>query len=138
MGIITNFLLKLKVARCIKKGQASLALERLEQLLAQEGPSAFIYWLMAWCHESLDDMASAVSAGKEALALEPDHYESLKLMAGVYHRLDEYDKAKDCVIKSLRHCPAKAKNEDKDYLSWAANYLSWYDMEFNEPNPTIN
>lgn len=60
-----------------------------------------LLWMIADCHASLGDDPAAIEWGTRALALFPENILILELLAGCYGRIDDHDRAYQCICAAL-------------------------------------
>ena len=93
--------LEVKAARAFTLKDYPRAITYLGDLLEATGENPHVLYLLALCHGRLADDARASDFALRALAADPDHLESMKLLGRLHYLRGEHDRARDYVARAL-------------------------------------
>jgi tetratricopeptide (TPR) repeat protein len=119
----SEFMLQMKAARCMGRGDYTQALEHLKELNDSEGSDPYTLCMIARCYEGAEDLDSAIGAANDALSFDSEHFESLQLLSRVYLSRKDYEKTKDYVQRTLQNFPEPLPGPPR-FFFWVLRVLS--------------
>lgn len=105
-GAIQGFILSMKAAGMIQKGQALLVIQEAEKLLAQCPENPFALTTLAKAAEALSYWGTSASAYLAIAQFQPNNINNLKALANAYIKNRQADEAMQVCDQMLRKNPA--------------------------------
>jgi len=119
----SEFMLQMKVARCMGRKDYAQALEYLGQMKQSEDANPYTLSMIARCHEGAGDLDSAITAANDALSIDSGHFYSLQLLARVHLARKDYENAKEYVQRALQSYPEPLPGPPR-FFFWILRVLS--------------
>lgn len=124
--------LEIRVARALAIRDYRRARKHLQALLSLVGENPYTLYLIADCYERQGDLSNATAYAKEVLAIEPGHFDALKLLARIYVREGNHDLAYEYVRKGLANIPSPIRCDG--LLFWLRKFFGILPEQEHEPD----
>lgn len=155
--------LEMKAARALAIKDYRRATKHLRALLSLVGENPYTLYMIAECYEHQGDLSDATAYANEVLAIEPGHFETLKLLARIYVREGNHYLAYEYVGKGLANIPSPIRRDglfhrvrkfldilpekeqepdglsrldrkDREWVEWARKFAERYEERLDDCN----
>jgi len=96
-----NLLYQIRAVWKVAKQDYAKAIEMFEKVIADEEKNPGIYTSLAYCYKKLNDLDTAMRYCKDAIDIDPNHYEALKLLSLIHAATQNYEEAYLYVKRAL-------------------------------------